>query len=140
MVTYRFGMLRLMLDTCKYDLILLAFVIVVHLVAIRLVFDCSVEFASDWQFIVLSSMVMGCCVSVNINFVNLQQGRVEAASRTCGSCSKDVWKLQQGRVDYAFRGHGKFCNFVFFLLLKTRDIDCLPGIPDWDEYMSAAKI
>ena len=48
-------------------------------------------------------------------------------------------KLRQSRSDYAFHGYGELCNFVYCLLMKTRQLSSLPAIHDWDAYMDVEK-
>ena len=49
-------------------------------------------------------------------------------------------KLRQSRRDYSFHSYGELCNFVYCLLLKTRAVGTLPGIHEWEKYMSAEAI
>ena len=49
-------------------------------------------------------------------------------------------KLRQSRSDYAFHGYGELCNFVYCLLMKTRQLSSLPAIHDWDAYMDVEKV
>ena len=49
-------------------------------------------------------------------------------------------KLFQGRAGYDFQGYGELCNFMYCLLLKTKDIAAFTGLMDWEEYMAVPKI
>ena len=49
-------------------------------------------------------------------------------------------KLRQCRRDYIYHGYGELCNFVYCLLMKTRVAGCLPGIHEWEKYMSTDAI
>ena len=44
------------------------------------------------------------------------------------------------RDDYDFCCYEEICNFVYCLMLKTRSTDGLPGIHEWESYMSMEKI
>ena len=48
--------------------------------------------------------------------------------------------MRQQRKDYGFHGYSELCHFVYCLLLRTREIESLPGIHDWEAYMDVKKM
>ena len=48
--------------------------------------------------------------------------------------------MLQGHSDYDFHGYGELCNFVYCLLLKTKDIADLSGLMEWEECMDVSRI
>ena len=49
-------------------------------------------------------------------------------------------KIRQGRYDYDFHCFGEVCNFVYCPLLKTQEINELPSIHQWEDYMSVETV
>ena len=48
--------------------------------------------------------------------------------------------MWQNRSDHAFHCYGELRNCVYWLLLKTREMESLPDIDEWDEYRDLSKL
>ena len=119
MITYWFGLLKVILDTCECSLFELmdCFLIVVDCLFVRII-GCSFNFFEYWSRTVLLLYTNMVCVLVHNN------------------CPK----LRHGQAVYAFCAYGEFCNFVYCLLLKTRSTSGLPEIHACESYMEIVKI
>ena len=58
----------------------------------------------------------------------------------CVSVHSNFTKYRQGRAAYVFHGNGELCNFIYRLLLKSRDVSALPAMHEEEEYMDVKKM